>query len=168
MAKGTEILLEANPRGKFDECIISGTPSPGTCMELVPATEPRGGRFTYRAVSRADGSKGPVCVLMPDRLQGKLSTDAYVSGSRGFLYWPANGEELNMLFRYAPGTGTNNAEAIGDLLEIDGASGMLQAVGTDGGGASVHVSAPFQLQEHPGVAYTANTLVWTRFLGNNC
>ena len=166
MARGAEIIVSANPQGKFDECIVSGTPKPGTCMEIVPSTDPVGGRFTFRAVTRNDGAKGPIAVLLPDSFQGKLANDAYVTGTRGFLYWPLAGEELNMLLRYQPGTGTSLDENIGDLLEVDGASGKLQGVGT-GGPTGSHASAPFMLLEHLGLALTADTLIWTRYLGNN-
>lgn len=162
MARGNEIIVSANPKGHFEECVISGTPKPGTCMELVPATAPQGGRFTYRAVTRADGAKGPIAVLLPDSLQGKLATDAYENGKRGFLYWPIAGEELNMLLRYQPGTGTASNDAIGDLLEVDGATGMLQAdVGT------AAVSTPFMLIQDVDAAMTTDTLVHTKYLGNN-
>lgn len=160
MARGTEIIVSTNPQGKFEECVVSGTPKPGTCMEIVPSTAPIGTRFTYRARSLADGAKGPVCVLLPDQLQGKLATDAYVNATRGFLYWPIAGEELNMLIRDQPGTGTANVENIGDLLAIDGATGMLQAAGSA-------ASAPFWLLEHGGVDETANYLRWCKYIGNN-
>lgn len=159
MAKGTEIVLSADPKGHFGEGIVSGTPKPGTCMELVPATNPVSGRFTYRAVTRANGAKGPICVLLPDRLQGKLSTDAYVSGDRCFLYWPIAGEELNMLLRDTVGTGTAGEENIGDLLAVEKDTGELMA-----GGALA--STPFQLMEHRGVA-ASDELVFVTYLGNN-
>src|SRR5262252_5965258 len=84
--KGTEIIVSAYPRGVREECVISGTPKPGTCLEIVPATLPINGRFTYRLVTRANGSKGPVVIAEKDRLQGKTELDAYVSGTQGFIY----------------------------------------------------------------------------------
>lgn len=167
MARGQEIILSADPKGHFDSGFISGTPKPGTCMEIVPSTAPKGGRFTYRAVSRNDGAKGPICVLVNDYLQGKLSTDAYVSGTFApNLYWPIAGEELNMLIRDQPGTGTSLSENIGDLLEVDGATGMLQGIGTTGP-TGTHASAPFMLLEHLGIDKTDNFLAWVKYLGNN-
>ena len=123
MAYGSMIIVSSEPRGRFTEGIISGTPKPGTCMEIVPATEPVGGRFTYRVFSGASGAAQPVIVLLPDLLQGKLATDAYVTGTRGFLYAPANGEELNMLVADIAGTADNHA--IGDVLMIQTATGKL-------------------------------------------
>lgn len=159
------IILTAEPRGVYEECVISGTPKPGTFMEIVPDTNPVGGRFTYRAVSRLDGQIGPVCILLEDKLQGANKDTAYVSGARGFMYWPVAGEEFLALFRDQPGTGTSLANDIGDLLEIDGASGMLQGVGTSGATGS-HESKPFHLMEHLGVDLTANTLIWVKYRGN--
>lgn len=156
--KGTEFVLTSPPRGVVEECIVSGTPFPGTCMEIVPATSPQGGRFTYRVVSRANGAKGPVVVLAPDRLQGGLMTTQYVTNTRGFLYWPIAGEELNMRLRETVGTGTAGEENIGDLLAIESGTGELMA-----GGALA--SQPFMLMEHLGVASTDQP-VWTKYLGN--
>lgn len=166
MALGQEIVIESQPKGKWDAGTISGTPKPGTCLEIVPGTLAVNGRFTWRAVSRNDGAKGPIAVLVNDFNQGKLSTDAYVSGEFApNIYWPIAGEELNMLLRYQPGTGTVNSETVGDLLEVDGASGKLQAVGT-GGPTGTHASAPFMLLEHLGVSAGADSLVWVKYLGN--
>lgn len=154
--KGNEIIVSANPQGKFLEGTISGTPKPGTCMELVPATGLVGGRFTYRAVTRADGAKGPIYILLPDMLQGKMATDAYVSGTRGFLYAPIMGEDLNMLV--ADVAGTADDVAIGDLFGVAQTSGKLKA-------NSGFASAPFQANEvitDP----TADYFLWVTYLGN--
>ena len=166
MSKGQDIILTAEPKGQFEEIVVSGTPKPGTLMEIVPSTNPVSGRFTMRAVSRADGAKGPICILVPDREQGQLFDTAYVTATRGFVYWPVAGEEFNMFLRRQAGTGTSLNENIGDLLEVDGATGMLQGIGT-GGPTGAHASAPFQLLEHLGVALTGDTLIWVKYLGNN-
>lgn len=162
--KGNTIVVNGpDVRGKFEECTVSGTPKPGTCMQVTSAA-PAGGRFTYAAFSRGDGFRAEVCVLREDELQGRLATEAYVSGERGFLYWPVPGDELNMLLKYQPGTGTNLNENIGDLLEIDGATGKLQGVGT-GGPTGSHLHAPFVLMEHLGVALSADVLVFVKYRG---
>lgn len=156
MARGTEIIVSSEPRGRFTECIVSGTPKPGTVMELLPATNPVGGRFTFRASTRSTGAKGGIAVLLPDSLQGKLATDAYVTGTRGFLYWPAAGEELNMIVTNVAGTADD--VAIGDLFGVETTTGQLKANSSYG-------SAPFQALEvitDPIVDY----LLWTMYLGN--
>jgi hypothetical protein len=125
MAKGNEIIVSAEPQGRFIEGIISGALKPGICVQLVAATEPVGGRFTWGVYdAAADGDQRLVAVLLPDSLQGKLATDAYVSGDRCFLYCPIAGEELNMLVT-DPDTGTTETWAIGDLLMIDDGTGKL-------------------------------------------
>lgn len=170
MASGNEIIVSADPKGHFEECLVSGTPKPGTCMELLPAqttvdtsTTPGGfpiaatsRRFTYRAKSLTAGSKGPVCVLLPDHLQGKTAADAYVTLTRGFLYWPIAGEEMNMLVADVAGTGDD--VAVGDLMGID-AAGKLHA-------NSSYTSAPFAALE-PVTDPTADYLLFVKYLGNN-
>lgn len=159
--KGETIIINSEPKGVFKEGIISGTPKPGTVMELVPSTVPVGGRFTWRAVTSrsANGAKGLMAVLLEDKLQGKLITDAYVSGTRGFLYCPIAGEELNMLLDYPGGTGTSDEDDIGELLTFENGTGKLIPAGS-------YASAPFMLLENLDTAITADTLVWTMYLGN--
>lgn len=158
--RGSSVIASACPRGHREECIISGTPLPGTCAEIVPSTIDVGGVFTYRNVTRSNGAKGPVVVFLEDRQQGKLITDAYVSGTRGFLYWPVAGEELNLLVRETVGTGTAGEENVGDLLAIEKATGELMA-----GGALA--STPFYLLEHGGVDLGDDNLRLVKYLGNN-
>lgn len=132
--KGNEIILSNDPRGRFLEGIVSGTPKPGTIMQLQAGTEPVGGRHTWEVFNQAsDGTVALIAVLLPDALQGKLATDAYVSGTRCFLYCPVAGEELNVLVAHA-GTGTGDAIAIGDRFMVDDGTGLLIA---NSGGASV-------------------------------
>lgn len=147
MSKGNAIIVTPEPKGRFTEGTVSGTPVPGTCMEMVPSTNPVGGRFSWRARSSADGTQGPIVILLEDTLQGKTKSDAYASGDRCFLYLPVNGEEFNMAIRDQPGTGTLGVENIGDLLAVDGATGMLQAAGSA-------LDAPFTLLEHGGIDET--------------
>lgn len=156
MSKGTEVIVTSEPKGVFEECIISGTPKPGTCMEIVPATAPVGGRFTYRAITRADGAIGPICVLREDSLQGKTLDDAYVSGTRGFLYWPVAGEQLNMLINDVAGTGDDYA--IGDALMVEQTTGQLK---DNSGGAS----APFRCLEVV-TDPAADFHMWVQYCGN--
>jgi hypothetical protein len=124
MAKGNGIIVSANPRGVFLEGLISGTPKPGTVMQISAATEPVGGRYQWEAYNPdADGNQRIIAVLLPDELQGKTAADAYVTGTRGFLYCPVPGEELNMLVKDVAGTGENFA--IGDLFIVDDGTGKL-------------------------------------------
>jgi len=166
MSNFKTVITGAEFRGRIEGIIVSGTPYPGTCMELM-STAPVSGRMTYRARGTTftkDGSIGPIAVLLEDELQGGGLTQAYTTGRVGRIYWPLPGDELMMRLRYQSGTGTSASEQIGDPLEIDAATGMLQAVGTVAGTGS-HASAPFQLFEHLGVALTADTPVLVKCVG---
>lgn len=122
---GNEIVLTAEPNGVFKEGIVSGTPKPGTVMQVQATTEPEGGRFTWEVFDAdADGDQRLIAVLLPDHLQGKLATDAYTDGERCFLYCPQAGDELNMLVKDVD-TGTSDSFAIGDLLMVEDGSGLL-------------------------------------------
>ena len=124
MSYGNEIVVTSPPGGRFDEGTILGTPKPGTCMQVAAGIEPVGGRFSYEVYnSNADGEQRPVCVLLPDHLQGKTAADAYSNGTRGFLYFPREGEELNM--RVADIVGTTDDHTIGEILMIDDGTGLL-------------------------------------------
>lgn len=138
--KGSKILVTAHPRGYFRECIISGTPKPGTVMTLVAATAAVASRFTYiGATPGGDGQRCTIAVLLEDSNQGKTYADAYADGDQGFLYFPLPGDELNMLLQDVAGTGDDFA--IGDLLIVDNGTGKLIAT------TGTPESEPFQLLE---------------------
>lgn len=157
--KGSQIILTANPDGRFDEGTIEGALLPGSFVEVKPSTDPQGGRFTYRAVTRANGAKGPVIILLNMDQAGQLATSAYTSGDRCRVYYPRAGDELNALIRESSGTGTAGEVNVGDKLAIEMATGKLMA-----GGALA--STPFELREHIGVDGGADTLHWVQYTGN--
>lgn len=140
MAQGNEIIVSADPKGVFLEGIIYGTPKPGTLMQVKASTAMVSGVFTYEVYTPGtNGDRRPIIVLLPDRNQGKLATEAYVSGDRGFMYAPAPGELLNMLIDDIAGTGDD--WAIGALLIAESGSGKL--IATTGSPES----EPFQMME---------------------
>lgn len=165
MAKGNNIIVTANPMGVFMECTVVGTPKPGTIMTPVPGTAPVNGRFSYEPAGTtatvfmsADGDRIPIAVLLPDQLQGKIATDAYVTGTRGFLYFPEPGDEINVLFM-DDGSGTSDDLAIGDLLIVDDGTGKL--IKTTGSPQS----EPFTCLEAV-TDPTADQLVWAMYNGH--
>lgn len=157
MAEGNLIVLASPRKGVTKEAIITGTPNPGTVMQIDVSEAEVGGRFTYEAYNPgADGTRKPIAVLLEDDMQGKLATDAYVSGDVGKIYFPAPGEELNMLLQNAAGTG--DSFAVGDVLIVDNGTGKL--IATTGSPES----EPFEVREAQ-AALTADTLVRCQYTG---
>jgi hypothetical protein len=130
--KGSVILLEANPKGKFIEGTIYGTPYPGTLMTVKAATEPGDGdgRHTWEPYNTdANGTRQIIAVLLPPFGGGAYNT-IFVSGQRCQMYCPVPGEELNVLVS-ASGTGTGDSIAIGQLLiPVDGTGLLIATTGT--------------------------------------
>jgi hypothetical protein len=160
MSIGNGIIANANPKGTFLEGFISGTDKPGVVMQIKAATEPVGGRLTWEAFNRTgtakDGLPTLVAVLLPDDLRGKLTTDAYTTGTRCFLYCPIPGEEMNMII--ADISGTADDYAIGDLLQVIDGSGKLEDFVT---GTAFNYHNPFVLCEtitDPSADYLAHTM----------
>ena len=93
MALGNQIIVSDDPKGRFLEGTVSGTPKPGTVMEIkwtVAATndddftwEPYGTTAASGAKGvAADGNQRLIAVLDRDKLQGKAATTAYADGDR--------------------------------------------------------------------------------------
>lgn len=161
--KGTDILINGNePKGRFLEGIISGAAcAPGMCMEVVPATEPINGKFTYRVcTSGSNGDSRPTTVLLEDNLQGVVASltgaNLYTAGQQARLYVPQPGDELNMLVKNL--SGTADSHAIGDLLMIDRAAATGKLLVQD----TASHSAPFTCME-TSAALTADALLACRF-----
>jgi len=157
MALGNEIIVTAEPGGVFKEGPISGTPKPGTVMQIKAATAKVNGNFTWEVYNKAsDGVNALIAVLLPDTLRGKVATAAYANGDHGFLYCPIPGEELNMLVADVSGTGDDHA--IGDTMMVDDGTGKLVA-------ASSADAEPFQLLE-AATDPTADALMHAIFTGS--
>jgi hypothetical protein len=122
--QGNEILLTPDAKGAYVEGVISGTPLPGSLMEVVPGQARIGTQLTYRAFSGVSGGQSQGFILLPDQLLGAGPLTAYADGSRCRMYVPLPGDELNVLVGQVSGTGA--AVAIGDQLEAQaGSSGAF-------------------------------------------
>lgn len=160
-----EIVLKKMSDGQRIEGIISGTPKPGTFMQVKAATEPVGGRLTYEvyAPGTGDGTPRQLLLLDIDDEQGKTADDAYVTGTRGFLHICLPGDEVRV--RKADITGTGSARedlAIGDrLLIVDGTGKAAKvAVGVANASAVYPLVSQQTLVDQP-----AETLVHVRISG---
>lgn len=161
MAKGNNIIVSDDPKGRIINGYVDGTPLPGTIMQIKAATEPVGNRFTWEAFNRAadgDRPQGPIAVLLEDVISGKTKDDAYVDGDPCRMYCPLPGDMLNVRWS-ATGTGTGDSVAIGDLAVVNDGDGLL--IDT----ASTPESEPFVALETVADVVAAGTLVWSMFTG---
>lgn len=171
MAKGNRIIVTPEPKGRFEEVIVAGTPKPGTIMHKKTGVATSGGRFTMEPAGttaasgsrgmNADGDRIPICVLLTfvDHCAcppSKGATDAYADGERGAVYYPVPGEEMNVLYQNQSGTADD--VAVGDKLIVDDGTGkVLVSTG------SVE-DEPFQSCETV-TDPTADQLIWAEFTG---
>lgn len=145
------ILLTPYQNGRQIEGVIDGTPKPGTCMTIKAEVEPdSGGRLTWEAYNRDANSNRALFAVLLENFRGGDPSAAYVSGERGRLYFPLNGDELLMLVANIEGTG--DAFTIGQYLIIENGTGKLLAT------ASSPEIEPFVVMETK-AALTADTLV---------
>lgn len=162
MARGNLIVVTADPKGNFLEGVIAAgeTPKPGTIMQIDPSVALVGGRHTWKAYNRdADGDRpvGPFAVLDIDKFQGKSATDAYAAADRCFLYCPLPGDELNLLFGNAAGTGDDIA--LGDIMMVDDGTGkVVESTGS----VETEVAVALEAITDP----TADQLLWCMWSGH--
>ena len=129
--KGSQVVITGEPKGRFFEGVLntSGTPKPGTIMQIKAATSIDGnGHFTFTEYNRgADGDRpaGPLFVLL-EKGEGYSYDTAYADGDWCQVYCPLPGDELNLLWSTA-GTGTGDSVAVGDLAIVDDGTGLLVA-----------------------------------------
>jgi hypothetical protein len=135
---GNRIIVTPFPRGRFEEIIVSGTPKPGQVMEYKTGSTGVGGRRVFEPAGttnaagshgmNADGDRITIAVLLafPDHVAcppGRDANTAYADGERGAVYYPENGEELNMLLQDQAGTADDIA--IDDKIIIDDGTGKV-------------------------------------------
>ncbi len=155
MAKGAQIVVSADPRGKHLEGLVSGTPKPGTMMQIKAGVDAVFGRMTWEVYNpSATGDPRLVAILKEDNLQGKTINDAYVDGTRCFLYVPLEGEEMNVLVKGQAGTGSANAFLVGERLEAEKGTGKFLAE------AVSSAISQFTVLEHIDEVPNTDTLVW--------
>jgi hypothetical protein len=162
VAKGNGIVVSSPQRGVWHDIIVSGTPKPGTVMQIKAATEPVGGIFTWEAYDQSwDAQPGLIAVLDYDGLQGSINTTAYVSGARARVYCPVAGEQLNVIIEDVAGTSATSDYAIADRLEVNDGTGKLQDAAT---GTTRNYSVPFICLETI-TDTTADYLAWCMYTG---
>ena len=165
--KGTRISITSKPRGVFEDVYVVGTPKPGTCMEIEPSVEPVGGVFHYAVYGTQgassgqyvsnDGDRKAIAILLEYDPEGGIYSRSYVDDEMGRVYWPAMGEQFNMLVKVI--SGTPDTFVIGEEMMIEDGSGKLLTADSD---AEAH---PFTMLETEATALTADEWKWVRFNG---
>lgn len=157
----SEIIVTAAPKGNYFEGIISGTPKPGTIVQIQAGTALVGGRPTFEVYNRAaDGDMplGPLFVLNLDWMQGKAETAAFVTGGRCQVYAPLPADQLRLLAANIAGTGSGDEWAIGrEGMVDDGTGKIVRLTGTP-------ATRPFIAMESV-LDVTADTLVQFMYSG---
>ena len=159
-SRGNQILITVEAKGRFIEGEIQGALQPGIAMQIDVSEPIVGGRYVWEAYNRdVDAQQGLVCILLEDRHQGKLMTDAYVDGDRCSMYCPLPGDEMNILLQDVGGTADDHP--VGEYVIIDDGTGtFLVTTGT-----AADKSEPFFIME----AVTdpaADTLAWAMATGS--
>lgn len=150
MSSHNVIVLTPAPMGRFLEGIVSGTPKPGTQMQIKAATEPVNGKHTWEVFNgAADGERALVAILLENYFLGKGPTDAYADGEQCRLFIPLPGDELQVLLQNQ--SGTADAFTIGQKLIVDDGTGKFLAT------TGSPESEPFQVMETK-AALTADAL----------
>jgi len=124
MADFGTIVVTPAPKGVFITGVISGTPKPGTMLQIDVSEAKISGNFTWEVFNgAADGERTLVAILVEDSLQGKTVDDAFASGTLGTLYCPVPGEQLQVLFNNVAGTADD--VAVGDKLIVNDGTGKF-------------------------------------------
>ena len=156
------IVLTAAPAGRFLEGILNDDAGngvyPGSGMEIDAAVEPVGGRHTWQAYSGTTGHRKLISILLENEIIGKICTDAISDGQRIRMYCPIPGDELLVLVS-ATGTGTGDAQAIGDKLILANGGTFIATTGTP-------EAEPFEVMETLTDVVAAGTLTHVIFTGN--
>lgn len=146
MARGNGIIVTPEPRGNFLEGLISGTPKPGTVVEIksidangVITWEAAGttaNNSTYSGMA-ADGNRLPTGVLLcsQDHAACPLNQDAttaYADGDQCAVYMPIMGDRLNMILKDESGTGADQdfVRGLTKLIVDDGTGKLLASAGS--------------------------------------
>jgi hypothetical protein len=167
--RGNKIVISDEPKGRFIEGIVDGTPKPGTWMQVSAVAVDGNGRHTWGVYDRnADGDNpaGPLAILCergegyaPFTVTAGVRTNdggtAYVSGDQCFLYIPLPGDELNVLWA-TTGTGTGDALALAQIgMPEDGTGLTIDTTGVE--------CEPVVTMEAITDTVAAGTLAWVIF-----
>ena len=153
------IVITSPPKGNFISLILAGAYKPGIILDISPAVEPVGGKYTGRiATPGGDGQRniGPYMILTESNISGRTITTAYEAGETAIAYCPVPGDELLVMKTNEAGT---DVIAIGDKFILDNSSGSLLAT------TGTPESEPFISLQTVNAVWTADTLLHVMYTG---
>lgn len=159
MARGNRIVVNPDAKGAYEWGYVATAEYPGTIMQLNASVALKGGKHTWVPYNRdADGNRpgGPFAVIVEDLHQGKAATAAHTAGEICKMYIPLPGDELNLLFGNASGTGDDIA--VNDLMIVDDGTGkIIETTGSP----ETEVCVALEAIVDP----VADQLLWVRWTG---
>jgi len=160
MARGNKIVVNPDARGHFEWGYLAGSYKPGMILQIDPSVALKAGKHTWTVYDRAadgDQPKGPFAVLDYEPYLGRDANTAYASGDFAKMYFPQDGDELNLLVTNL--TGTADDHAVGEIMMVDDGIGMLVATT---GSPETEVAVLLEAITDP----SADTLAWCRWSGH--
>lgn len=160
MARGARIVVNPDARGHYEWGYLTTAEKPGTILQIDPSVALKHGKHTWVVYNRdndGDQPKGPFVVLVENLYEGREATTAYAAGDFVKMYIPQAGDELNLLFGNASGTGDDIA--LGDIMMVDDATGKV--VETTGS-PETEVAVALEAIVDP----SADQLLWCRWSGH--
>jgi hypothetical protein len=160
MARGNKIVVNPDARGHYEWGYVTTAEKPGTILQIDPSVALKHGKHTWVVYSRAadgDQPKGPFAVLDFDPYTGRDATTAYAAGDFVKMYFPTDGDELNLLFGNASGTADDIP--LGTILMVDHGTGKVVATT---GTPETEVAVALEAIVDP----TADQLLWVRWSGH--
>ena len=155
------ILLSASPVGRFLEGQLTAGASglkPGHAMQIDVSEDEIGGRLCWEAYDGTSGHRKLIAILLENEMIGKTCEDAIDADQKIRMYCPIPGDEL-LVRVSAAGTGTGDAQAIGDKL-------ILATGGTFIATTGAPEAEPFEVMEEIDDVTAAGDLVHVIFTGN--
>lgn len=161
MARGSSIVVSAEPMGRFEEGIVAAgeTHYPGMALQRDATVALNNGKHTYKIYAPGADGENPLGAvwIVTERLNallGKTATDSYAAGSRVSLYAPQAGDELNLLIENLAGTADDHP--LSEKLMINHASGKF--IVTTGSPENEHAQLLEAITDP-----TADTLAWCQW-----
>lgn len=148
------IVLASNPKGLFEEAECTVAITPGTVVQIDTSEGLNAnGRYSIELFAAGDGGLAPTLIAVEPTVNdpNALVTTDYAINTNARVYWPALGEDFNMV------VGDSETPAFGNLMVVDSGTGDLNVAS-----GSTEDITPFICLES---SITAGNLVHVKYIG---